>query len=78
MFKMQKTITNYYLINSQSIAMKAYKSLYVYLKNKVFQENKIIPKYTQKLITDYYSYAPKIQYSKNVRQSLITEFYHKN
>lgn len=75
---MQKTITNYYSFNSQSVAIKVYNNFYSYLKNKVFSKNTIIPKYKQKLITDYYAYAPKKILMPKMRQPLITEFYHKN
>jgi hypothetical protein len=76
---MQKTITNYYSFNSQSVAIKVYNNLYSYLKNRVFSKNTITPKYKQKLITDYYAYVPKKHLMpKIMRQPLITEFYHKN
>jgi hypothetical protein len=76
---MQQLITNYYTITPKSIALKVYKGLYNYVKNKMFSENTTSHNYKQKLITDYYTYLPKkVKTSNNLDQSLITRFYHKN
>jgi len=72
---MTKLITDFYSANTQSIALKAYRSIVGYLKNKFSGEQLLTTNYKQKLITDYYNYIPK---KDKLRQQLITEFYPKN
>ena len=78
---MQKSISHYYKIIPKSIALNIYQGIYNFIKKNTFSQKIIAPNYKQKLITDYYPVIKKDKtkyYYTNLRQTLITNFYHKN
>lgn len=78
---MQKSIPDYYKIIPKSIALEIYQGIFNFIKRNTISQKIIIPNYKQKLITDYYPFIKKDKIKNcysNLRQPLITNFYHKN